>query len=176
MDRSLVPFPGARLSELMATKCAYKELQVDVSLVVDNQTCALCERLVADGTVGAYEHASKMLHLANKAALNRDLNFLVCAFRKYFEACVVWPTRHRRRSRLRSSHSISLLVTSRDDLVCFTNLRALRLCHCLHYSSAVYLCVDLDSFETAQVCTFLLLHPNMEYSRLWHACWLEHHI
>ena len=41
MDDPQVPFPRARLRELMATKFALKGLQVDVSMVVDDQTCAL---------------------------------------------------------------------------------------------------------------------------------------
>ena len=158
-----VPFPGARLSELMAAKFALKWLQVDVSQVVSDQTCALCESFAAEGTGGVNEHASEM-RCAVTRALDRDLDFLEGAAREDFEACVERPARNGSRSRLHSGSSSALLATNLDSLVHSTTFR---LCHCLHARRAVALCDDLDSLEAAQVFTFfLLLLLNVECSRL----------
>ena len=85
MDVPQMPFPRARLSELKAAKFALKALHVDMSLVVDDQTCALRESFAADGTGGVNEHASEMRCAAVRAT-NRDLDFLKCAIRENFEA------------------------------------------------------------------------------------------
>ena len=77
-----VPFPRARLSERVAANCALERLQVDVSLVVDDQTRALRECLVADGAVRVEEPAPEMRRVG-VLALNGDLDFLESAAGKH---------------------------------------------------------------------------------------------
>ena len=121
MNNPQVPFPSSRLSELVAAKFALKGLHVNVSLVMDNQTCALRESFAAEGTGGVNKPASKMRCAAVRAP-NRDLDFLKCAVWEDFEACVQRPARNGRRSRLRPGSSIALLAANLDSLVHLTKI------------------------------------------------------
>ena len=76
MNRPIVSCQRARLGEPDAAHSAREGLQVDVPLVVEDQTCALRERLVADSAVQVDEVALEM-RLTGASALNRDLDLLV---------------------------------------------------------------------------------------------------
>ena len=88
----IVSCQRARLGEPDAAPAAREGLQVDVPLVVEDQTCALRERLVADGAVRVDEVALEM-RLAGASALDRDLELLVGVAGQDLEARVVLPAR-----------------------------------------------------------------------------------
>ena len=88
----IVSCQRARLGEPDAANSAREGLQVDVPLVVEDQTCALRERLVADGAVRVDEVALEM-RLAGASALDRDLDLLVGVAGQDLEARVVLPAR-----------------------------------------------------------------------------------
>ena len=99
----------------MTAKFALKELQVDVSLVMDDQTCALTKRHAAEGTGVVNKHASEMRCTAIRA-LDWDLEFLESTARKGFEACVKRPACNGRRFHLLLSISSAFMATNLDSL------------------------------------------------------------
>ena len=92
MNSPVVPSQRARLNERDAADSAFEGLQVYVSLIVDDQTCALREFLVADRAVAVEEHALE-LRRAGISAFDRDLELLVGVAGQNLEACVVLPAR-----------------------------------------------------------------------------------
>ena len=74
----LVSRQRARLSKILSAHLALERLQVNVALVVDDKTCALRGRPVADCAVWLEEHALKM-SLASFCVLCRNLKLPVGA-------------------------------------------------------------------------------------------------
>ena len=77
MDSPDVPGQRARLSELNVAFCALKGLQFDMSLVVQDQGCALRESLLAGNAVWVDEPALEHRLLGVSIALDRHLDLSV---------------------------------------------------------------------------------------------------
>ena len=175
MNCPIVSCQRARLGEPDAALSAREGLQVDVPLVVEDQTCALRERLVADGAVRVDEVASEM-RLAGVSALDRDLDLLVGVAGQDLEACVVLPARDwgllgGRRQSLSAPVAASLGRLVHSAKGCTLGSR-----HGLHRWRGLTARPDLDALVPvpARCCLLLLnmersggLHSAISVLRLW---------
>ena len=160
MNGPIVSCQRARLSEPDAALSAREGLQVDVPLVVEDQTCALRERLVADGAVRVDVSALE-LRLAAVRSLSRDLDLLVGVAGQDLEASVVRPARDRRLPGCRSQSLSARVAASLAWLVHSAIGCTLGSCHSLDRWRVPTALHDLDALVPVLTrCCLLLLNEE----------------
>ena len=135
---------------------------MDMSLVVQNQVCALRESLQAGNAVWVDEAALEHRFAGVSIALNRDRNLFIGVHRKRFKAGIVFPVCDGRFSSCHWYSSITPVILAPISLVQHFVRHLVRCAQCLHRWRASALKFDLGALVTIFAWR-LILPLKMQY-------------